>query len=312
MAKSHKSRAKRRLKALTKRAVQLALVLIVSALVYLADAYLPEVPPPFPADPPPTPALTAETAVHFLDVGQGDAALFVSGEQAVLIDASEGGAAEDILAYLAAQGVTKLDAVIATHPHADHIGGMRRVLEAVPTETIYMSSAVTDTQTFDRLLDTIEEQALAPVVPEIGDVLALDSGATFTFLSPDPDETFDDLNNYSLVCLFEAGSSRVLMTGDAETPIEEKLLSAGADIDCDVLKLGHHGSSTSSGRAFLEAASPETVIISCAAVNDYGHPHRETLDTLADLGIDDIRYTYDGAVVIELGEAETENEETGE
>lgn len=248
--------------------------------------------------------LSAPTTVHFLDVGQGDSTLFVSGDQAVLIDASTSDAGDAIVAYLDELGIDHLDAVVATHPHADHIGGMRKVIQNVDTDTIYMSNGVSGSVTYEKLLDTIDNLSIPVVVPEIGDVLTLDSGASFTFLSPDPEDEFDNLNNYSLVCLFEAGGTRVLMMGDAETPIENQLLASNADLRCDVIKLGHHGSSTSSSRAFLKAAAPTTAIISCAEVNDYGHPHQETLDTLAALSIDDVRYTYNGTIVIDLTESE--------
>lgn len=243
-------------------------------------------------------ALSGDTTVHFLDVGQGDATLFVSGKQAVLIDASVSGAADTIVSYLKEQGIDTLDAVIATHPHADHIGGMREVIQNVKTEAVYMSNGTSTTATYEKLLTEIDEQGIEIIVPAVGEALTLDSGASFTFLSPDPDEEFDNLNNYSLVCMFEAGGTRVLMTGDAETDIEEALLASNADLDCDILKVGHHGSNTSSSPAFLAAASPETAVISCAKENDYGHPHREPLEALAALGVEDIRYTFDGTVVI--------------
>ena len=177
---------------------------------------------------------------------------------------------------------------------------MREVIQNVKTETVYMSNGTSTTATYEKLLTEIDEQGIELIVPEVGDVLTLDSGASFTFLSPDPAEEFDNLNNYSLVCMFEAGDTRVLMTGDAETDIEETLLASGADLDCDILKVGHHGSNTSSSPDFLAAASPETAVISCAKENDYGHPHREPLEALADLDVDDIRYTFDGTVVIEI------------
>ena len=282
---------------------QLLIVLVLAVILTVIESRF--LPADGGSDPVPTDsALSAPTSVHFLDVGQGDATLFVSGDQAVLIDASTTDAGDTIVAYLDELGIDHLEAVVATHPHADHIGGMRKVLKNVTTDRIYMSNGVSGSVTYEKLLDTIDSLSIPLTVPAIGDVLTLDSGATFTFLSPDPAETFDDLNNYSLVCMFEAGGTRVLMTGDAETPIENNLLASNADLRCDVIKLGHHGSSTSSSRAFLEAAAPKTAIISCAEVNDYGHPHRETLETLSALSIDDVRYTYNGTVVIDIDESE--------
>lgn len=282
---------------------QLLIVLVLAVILTVIESRF--LPTDGGSDPVPTDsALSAPTSVHFLDVGQGDATLFVSGEQAVLIDASTSDAGDTIVAYLDELGIDHLDAVVATHPHADHIGGMRKIIQNVDTDTIYMSNGVSGSVTYEKLLDTIDNLSIPVVVPEIGDVLTLDSGASFTFLSPDPEDEFDNLNNYSLVCLFEAGDTRVLMMGDAETPIENQLLASDADLRCDVIKLGHHGSSTSSSRAFLKAAAPTTAIISCAEVNDYGHPHRETLETLAALSIDDVRYTYNGTIVIDLTESE--------
>ena len=282
---------------------QLVIVLVLAVILTVIESRF--LPADSESDPAPTGSdLSVPTAVHFLDVGQGDSTLFVSGDQAVLIDASTTDAGDTIVAYLDELGIDHLDAVVATHPHADHIGGMRKVIQNVDTDTIYMSNGVSGSVTYEKLLDTIDNLSIPVVVPEIGDVLTLDSGASFTFLSSDPEDEFDNLNNYSLVCLFEAGDTRVLMMGDAETPIENQLLASDADLRCDVIKLGHHGSSTSSSRAFLKAAAPTTAIISCAEVNDYGHPHQETLDTLAALSIDDVRYTYNGTIVIDLTESE--------
>lgn len=247
----------------------------------------------------PAPILSQDTTVHFIDVGQGDSTLFLSAGEAILIDAGTAEAGEQVVNYLANQGVTELRAVIATHPHADHIGGMRAVLSAFQVDEFFITGATTTTWTYENMLDIIDAQRIPLVVPEPGDVLTLESGASFRFLSPSSDQNFKNLNNASLVCMFEAGDGRVLMTGDAEKEIEQSLLAQNADLRCDVIKLGHHGSRSSSIPSFLAAARARTAIISCASDNSYGHPHKETMKNLAAAVIRDVRSTAEeGSIVI--------------
>lgn len=247
----------------------------------------------------PAPALSEDTSVHFLDVGQADCTLFLSGGEAVLIDAGSPDMGSRIITYLVAQGVTELRAVIATHPHSDHIGGMRAVLSAFKVNEFYTTSSLTTTRLYHNMLDLVESQGIPVTVPSPGDMLELRSGASFRFLSPSPSARFDRLNNASLVCMFEAGDSRVLMMGDAEKEIERDLMDSGADLRCNVIKLGHHGSSSSSSRRFLEKSHASTAIISCGADNSYGHPHKKTLKNLNAAVIRDIRSTADqGSIVI--------------
>lgn len=258
----------------------------------------------------PAPILSEDTTVHFIDVGQGDSTLFLSGGEAVLIDAGTVDMGEKIVNYLTGQGVTELRAVIATHPHADHIGGMRTVLSAFRVDAFFTTAATTTTWAYSNMLDMIESQNIPLHTPSPGDVLELKSGAVFRFLSPSPNEKFSSLNNASLVCIFEAGDARVLMMGDAEKEVEKNLLDRGADLRCDVIKLGHHGSNSSSTPAFLTASHARTAIISCASDNSYGHPHKETIKNLASAVIRDVRSTAkEGNIVITFPKNNTDKKE---
>ena len=257
----------------------------------------------------PAPILSEDTAVHFLDVGQGDCTLFLSGGEAVLIDAGTADMGQRIVSYLASQGVTELRAVIATHPHADHIGSMSTVLASFDVDGFYTTDAVYTTWTYENMLRMVEAQGIPITVPKPGDTLKLQSGAVFRFLSPQPDAQHENLNNASLVCMFEAGGSRVLMMGDAEQEIEQELLDSGADLRCDVVKLGHHGSASSSSLEFLRATHARTAIITCGADNSYGHPHSETLKNLNAAVIRDVRSTaQEGTIVIKFSKNTAEED----
>lgn len=254
--------------------------------------------------------LTADTAVHFIDVGQGDSALLLSGGQAVLIDAGTAESGAAVVRYLEELGVTELYGAVATHPHADHIGGMAQVIEAFPIEHFYLGPETQNTATYSGMLDALEEAGVQPVIPADGDELVFDSGASLTFLGPADDVPKSNLNDRSLITLFRAGDQDVLFMGDAESAAEESLLAHHPALTCDVLKVGHHGAATSSSEEFLQAVRPSTAVISCGVDNDYGHPSDQTLQNLSLAGVDDVRITaLSGTVVLPLNPPSSSSEE---
>ena len=254
--------------------------------------------------------LTADTAVHFIDVGQGDSALLLSGGQAVLIDAGTAVSGAAVVRYLEELGVTALYGAVATHPHADHIGGMAQVIEAFPIEHFYLGPETQNTATYSGMLDALEEAGVQPVIPADGDELVFDSGASLTFLGPADDVPKSNLNDRSLITLFRAGDQDVLFMGDAESAAEESLLAHHPALTCDVLKVGHHGAATSSSEEFLQAVRPSTAVISCGVDNDYGHPSDQTLQNLSLAGVDDVRITaQSGTVVLPLNPPSSSSEE---
>lgn len=254
--------------------------------------------------------LTADTAVHFIDVGQGDSALLLSGGQAVLIDAGTAESGAAVVRYLEELGVTELYGAVATHPHADHIGGMAQVIEAFPIEHFYLGPETQNTATYSGMLDALEEAGVQPVIPADGDELVFDSGASLTFLGPADDVPKSNLNDRSLITLFRAGDQDVLFMGDAESAAEESLLAHHPALTCDVLKVGHHGAATSSSEEFLQAVRPSAAVISCGVDNDYGHPSDQTLQNLSLAGVDDVRITaQSGTVVLPLNPPSSSSEE---
>lgn len=225
------------------------------------------------------------SAVHFLDVGQGDCALILSGKDAILIDAGITAAGERVTQYLQDAGVSHLTAAIATHAHEDHIGGMAAVLRAFPTKTLYLPAQTANTRAYEAMLDAAQEMGTRVQVPTPSQVLQFGAAASMTFLAPPPDLVYENINDSSIISLFSQNGQRVLFTGDAETPAETALLASHPDLACDVLKVAHHGSDTSSTEAFLDAAHPSIAVISCGKSNEYGHPNPETISKLTARGI---------------------------
>ena len=233
--------------------------------------------------------------VTFLDVGQGDCELIVLPDgKTILIDAGESKSADDIISFLEGQGISRLDYVIATHPHADHIGGMQEVIEAFDVGEIYLPRVEHDTKTYENLLLAVQEKGLRVHTAKDGVSLMEEGGVSAQFVAPCADR-YKDLNNYSAVLRLTYGDVSFLFMGDAEQESEEQIT---AEVSADIIKLGHHGSSTSSSQAFLEAVSPAVAVISCGEGNSYGHPHEETLQTLDRLGIESYRTDQDGTVTV--------------
>lgn len=216
--------------------------------------------------------------VDFIDVGQADSILIMTQDKAMLIDAGNNEDGEDVVEFIKSKGITKLDYVIGTHPHEDHIGGMDDVIKNFDIGTIYMPKITTNTKTYEDAITEIENKNLQISEAKKGDTFFL-GNANCEFMT---DSILDknNLNLSSIVTRITFGNTSFLFTGDAETENEETRTWPKTD----VLKVGHHGSDTSSSEEFLKQVSPKTAIISVGKDNDYGHPSDETIKKLQNLG----------------------------
>ena len=237
----------------------------------------------------------AETmVVHFLDVGQGDAAIIQCGGQTLLIDGGDRDSNQFLYSYMKDLGLEYLDFVIATHPHDDHVKGLATALVLCDVGTIYSPVTEYDGDGFHDLTDKITDRGLDITVPHRGDTFNVGS-ATVTFLT-EPQESWD-MNDRSLMVKIVFGNTSFIFTGDAAWEAEQDALASGIDLHADVLKLGHHGSMTSSSQAFLDAVRPTYAIISVGAGNKYGHPSEETLLRLTHLYASVFRTDKHGTIV---------------
>ncbi len=245
-----------------------------------------------------TTASTGSCSVYFIDVGQGDSTLISSGSVNVLIDAGENNRGDDVLLKLSELGISKLDYVIGTHSHSDHIGGLDTVLSGIEVENIILSDLpeklIPTTKTYTDLLEAIVENDVNLIPAEAGDSFKIGEGV-LRILGPVKD-TYKEPNNWSIITKFEFGETSFLFTGDAEALPERDLLKSGADVNVDVLKVSHHGSDTSSCDEFLRAVSPKYAVIEVGAGNKYGHPMAETLTRLQNLGTEIYRTDLDGCI----------------
>ncbi len=245
-------------------------------------------------------------SVHFIDVGQGDCTLVLCDDQSLLIDAGENGHETDVLNYLRSMGIEKLDYIIATHQHSDHIGGLPEVLEEFGTDNIIMprltKSQTPTNSTYTAFLKAVQNSGAKVISAKPGLTYAL-GDASFEILGPVTDDC-EDINSMSAVTKITYGETSFLVTGDAEKDEELEIIENGSYLDCDVLKVGHHGSTTSSCKDFLDASTPEICVISCGANNDYGHPHDKVLNRLKNYTDEIYRTDICGSVVMTSDGAE--------
>ncbi len=235
-----------------------------------------------------------EMEVHFIDVGQGDATLIKLDGHYMLIDAGGNDKGTLVQLYLQKQGVEKLDYLILTHTDADHIGGADVIVTKFDVETVLLGDFPKENETYEELLNALQYKRLKSITPEAGSEYQLGNAS---FLIVAPNRTYEDPNNSSIGLLLKNGENTFLFTGDCEKEAEEDILANGLNIDCDVYKLGHHGSSTSSSKTFLEAITPIYGVISCAEGNSYGHPHAEPLNNLRSMGVQIFRTDEQGSII---------------
>lgn len=233
--------------------------------------------------------------VHFIDVGQADCMLLIVGDTTVLIDGGNTDTATDVLSYLRRFGVEELDLVVNTHPHGDHLGGLPTVISGIPTKTVWTSTLSYDSYNFSRFLENARQQDSLVQVPAPGTTYKA-GGLIITVLGP-VGANYVDLNDTSLVLMVQYGSRKFLFTGDMEALAENQLVDKGVDLNVDVLKVGHHGSYSSTSQVFLNRVNPEYGIICCGRNNEYGHPHDAPLNRLGKADVTLFRTDLMGDVI---------------
>lgn len=236
--------------------------------------------------------------ISYMDVGQGDAAYIKVNGNDILIDAGPRSNSKELLEQLKAKNIDDFELVIATHPHEDHIGGMVDVFKEYEVKAFYSPKITHTTKTYENLVKAVKDEGLKTKELKGGMVIDLGEGAKFEVFTPQKSE-YEELNDYSPIMKLSFGNTSYLFTGDAEKLAEEEALAKyKTSLDSDVIKFGHHGSSSSSSNAFIEAVSPKYGIISCAKDNKYGHPHRETLDIIKKYNIKTFRTDTDGEIIL--------------
>ncbi|MBO4982139.1 MAG: MBL fold metallo-hydrolase [Lachnospiraceae bacterium] len=272
------------------------MILIALLILWLAAVLLKKTPQPESVETMETTEAMETTGtmeVHFIDVGQGDATLVKSDGHYMLIDAGSNSQGTKLQLYLNKQGVDRLDYLILTHPDADHIGGADVIVTKYDIDTVFFGDFPKEDTSYRELMEALEYKSLSYMVPKVGNTYTLGS-AEFTILAPNA--VYDDANNSSIALLLKNGDHTFLFTGDCGVQAEADIMANGLNIDCDVYKLGHHGSRTSSSREFLEAVTPAYGVISCGE-NDYGHPHEEPLAYLEEMGGSLFRTDEQGSIV---------------
>jgi competence protein ComEC len=241
---------------------------------------------------------TSELTVHFLDVGQADCTLIQlpNGEEA-LIDAGNYGDGSYIISYLKNLNIDDIEYLILTHPHEDHIGSAKEIINNFDVEKIYMPDVVTDSNFYKSTMLLIENKDIETIFATPGLDIIDSPDLKFQLLSP-KSMYYSELNEYSVAARLEYSDTSFLFTGDAESVSELEMIGGGFNLDSDVLKVGHHGGKTSSSKDFLQAVTPEYSIISCGEDNTYGHPHIETLNRLTDIGSEIYRTDEMGTIVV--------------
>lgn len=232
--------------------------------------------------------------VNYIDVGQGDS-IFIElpNKETMLIDAGESYEADNVINYIKNLGISKIDYIVGTHPHTDHIGGLEEVINTFDIGSIYMPKATSTSKTYLDLLTTISDKGLSVKTAKSGVVILDENDLKLEFIAPNSD-SYSELNNYSAVLKLTYLDNTSLFMGDAETLSEDEITS---DVDADVIKVGHHGSDSSSSLEFVKKVSPEYAIIMVGEGNSYNHPYQSIIDRYLSVGANVLRTDLDGNIV---------------
>ncbi|MBQ8133719.1 MAG: MBL fold metallo-hydrolase [Clostridia bacterium] len=237
---------------------------------------------------------------HFIDVGQGDSEfLELPTGETMLIDASTSAYGSKIVKYIKDLGYDHIDYLVATHPHADHIGGMKEVVNSLSIGSIYMPKAETTTKTYENLLQAIQDKGLKIKTAKAGMSItsSVEQDMDIDILAPIGTK-YSGLNNYSIVIMLRFKNNKFLYMGDAEQESEAEILERWNDLSADVIKVGHHGSSTSSSEEFVKAVSAKYAVFSLGKDNDYHHPHQQTVNRWKKIGAEMYRTDERGTIKI--------------
>ncbi|QSZ27100.1 MBL fold metallo-hydrolase [Aceticella autotrophica] len=242
-------------------------------------------------------SVSGKLTVSFIDVGQGDSELIQTPSgKTMLIDAGIPEMGSKVADYIKNRGVSRIDVLVATHPHNDHIGGIPAVISNFDIGKFYIPKVTTNTKAFENVLIAAKNKGISINVAKAGVTLDLGSDIKAEMIAPNSLH-YDKLNNYSAVIKITYKNTSFLFTGDAEGESEQEMLNKNYDLKADVLKVGHHGSRTASTLPFLKAVSPKYAVISCGKNNDYGHPHKVTMGKLKNAGITVYRTDECGTIV---------------
>lgn len=238
--------------------------------------------------------VSSNLKIYYLDVGQADSTLLINNGKTMLIDTGNYDDSKFVIDYLNNLGIKKIDYLIGTHPHEDHIGSMASIIKNFDIDKIYMPDVVTTTSFFENVLIEVKNKGYFIETPKEGDSFNLGE-AVVDVLYLDNDE--DNFNDDSIILRVKFGSNKFLFMGDASSKVEEKILNK--NLSADILKVGHHGSSTSTSNEFLKYVNPKYAIISVEKNNSYGHPSELVLKKLNDKNISILRTDECGTIVVE-------------
>lgn len=242
-------------------------------------------------------SVSSDLEIHIIDIGQGDSILIKTPEgNTMLVDTGPYSSYETLNSYLIGQNINKFDYALATHPDADHIGSFSEVIQNNTIEEFHMPEKSHTSTSYELMMESLESKQVPIKYIEAGYSFNISPTVKATYLNPFS-YTDGDNNNYSAVLIIQHGENKFLLTGDAEAPDEENIINNFNNIQADILKIGHHGSSTSSTKEFLQAVNPSYAVVSCEYKNKFGHPHEETVSLLEEMNIPLYRTDEQGTVI---------------